>query len=251
MRYFVLVLIAGLLCLGASRRAARRPVPYNAENAVFNGTNQFMFLQASSQTGMTDQPRFTFSGWIKRATNGQANILVILTSANAFRFGIFINTADRLQILGTDSAGTVLLNQLSTNTITVANGWTHIFACTDLQAGVCKIYLNGVIESTNAATLINGNFDYVGTNHKYSFGGVQAGTDFFAGAMSELWFDDGFFDVPTYFIVGHCPIAAGPEAGQPVWNFKSPAAIFGTQSGTGGTFGVTNAPLTTTAKQCY
>ena len=236
---------------------------YEATNAVFNGNSQYMKAQADySDNGIANTTTFTFSGWVNRSlNNSNAMILSFGTTAPQDRFYIYINAGNVVQTAGISSGAATVFAMVGSNQITVASGWTHIYVCANLaDATQTKIYINGIIDATNAQTRVNTAIQFEGLSYHYYIGRYAGSAlNFFNGAMSELWWNDTYLDDPTKFIQNGCPISLGangetPTGAQPAFYFKGGSSGFHVSSGTAGgvaePFGITNGPLTSIARKC-
>lgn len=240
-----------------------RPNTYVANNASFT-PGQYMKAQADySDNGIANTVTFTFSGWIKRNTDGtNAMILSFGTTAPQDRFYIFINAGNVVQSAGISSGAATVFAMVGSNQITTASGWTHIYVCANLaDATQTKIYVNGIIDATNAQTRVNTAIQFEGLSYHYYIGRYAGSAlNFFNGAMSELWWNDTYFDDPTKFIQNGCPVnlgtdGSGPTGSQPAFYFRGSGNAFNVSSGTAGApaepFGITNGPLTTIVPKCF
>jgi hypothetical protein len=234
------------------------PDPYDAVTSVFDGTNDYMTLVSGGPTGLIDGNKFTFSTWIKFGSDGTwATIVDYSTSILGLRFLIRRNDDNTLLVFANNSGGTEILRISTTETFTVADGWTHLYVCIDLSdTAKRKIYKDST-PCTLTVTTYNtaGTIDYVGAGFNYRIGARADGAvDKMNAALSEYWWDDSYLDDLTKFVTDGCPIDLGadgstPTGAAPVFYFKGEGNAFNVNSGTGGNFTVTGT-LTTTTPPC-
>jgi len=142
---------------------------YLANNAVFDGFTQYMFKTADyNGLGLGDSPGFTFSGWVKRGTNDTDSMIFQFSNASSSdRLQLYIDSLNRVHVGAFNSSATLLLSMVGTNTIKVTNGWTHILVAVNLGTTNTKIFVNGILDATNAQTRINGTIDFQGIDYRY------------------------------------------------------------------------------------
>jgi hypothetical protein len=109
----------------------------------FDGTDAFLFSQASPFSLLDGQNKATFSMWVKPTLSDNAFILYVPSSPSARAYTIVIYSTGmvRHQI---DSSG--IYTTTNTGVIT-ANIWQHILVCVDLSLGLSlkgKIFVNGI-----------------------------------------------------------------------------------------------------------
>lgn len=229
---------------------------YLADNAVFNGQTQYMRKVADfSDNGLGDQVTFTFSCWVKRhAINADHMIYFSANGSGVDRMHIYLSANNVLRLAGFQFSGAQVFAMVGSNTVTVDKGWMHLFAAVNLaDATQTKIYINGMLDATNAQTRVNTAIDMSGINHQYLIGIYPGNLNSFHGAMAEFWFNDTYIDNPTLFITNGCPVdlgADGTNPGQtPVFYFKGSNNLFNVVIGSTsveGNWGITNGPLTFT-----
>lgn len=268
MRVLLLLLASAGVCFGQA--FSFNDIPYmaqgygaqNTELNVLLNANQRGTLISSGPTGLADGKVFTFSGWIYRyAQSNDLRMVFAFMNASSVqsRWLAFINTDNLFWIQASASDGSSVLVINTTNTI-ATNVWTHIYGCGNAAvAGATKIYVNGVLATTNTSTRVDNTIDYVGVNYAYHFSRFTSATaNLWSGGLSELWFDDSYLDDPLKFItsVGGCPKTLGsdgslPTGSSPVFYLNRDGDNFALNSGTGGNFSGLNQPWANLSpKQC-
>ena len=158
-------------------------------------------IQRTQGTG-TSTKKFTFSGWIKKASNTTSNDQVVFESNNdaVNRITTYFrgSTNNTFNIYGALS-GSTIINLETTRMFRDVSAWYHIVVAVDTTQGTAadriKIYVNGTQETafntstypSQDANLPIGSSSYVNTVGYYAHGGSSA----FDGCMSHLHFIDG------------------------------------------------------------
>jgi len=159
-------------------------------------------IQRTQGTG-TSTKKFTFSGWIKKASNTTSNDQVVFESNNDANNRITTyfrgSTNNTFNIYGALS-GSTIINIETTRLFRDISAWYHIVVAVDTTQGTAadrvKIYVNGTQETafnytstypSQDANLPIGSSSYVNTVGYYAHGGSSA----FDGCMSHLHFIDG------------------------------------------------------------
>lgn len=161
-------------------------------------------LSTTTLVTITDGKNATCSVWVK-LTDGDGESMRIFGIDNdsdpGLRFGITRNASNQIVVEGRDSTPTVILLANTTETVTIATGWFHLYVCVNMaNSSQRAIYINGVAASVTWTTYTNANLDMAPdvsatTELFIDRGGTQA----LIGALAEFWFDDIFFNDPSKF----------------------------------------------------
>jgi hypothetical protein len=149
----------------------------------------------------------TFSFWIKRGTLSTAQQIyhVAGTSGNNSRFFLAFNTTDTFSIVGYNSAGTLVIELVTTQVFRDPSAWYHVVISIDTtQASSSNraiLYINGVqVSSFGTSTIPAQNTALGFTNNTASLVGANQGaTNYFDGYLTEINFIDGQALTPSSF----------------------------------------------------
>jgi hypothetical protein len=231
-------------------------------NADFDGTNDR--LTRASLTGVATGKTFTFACWVRVDGPDDAQLSIIDMSASfdgASYFHVYRNSSNKIEILGRSATGaTIHLTGETSISVTAASGWTHIYICVDLSDPTKRhIYIDDVEDmGVNWSVYNNSDINFTHGSSAWGIGGSGLGHSIlFDGAMSELWFQTTYFDDPSKFISGGCPVDLGAAGETPTG--VSPALYLSSNgsgdlwrvdsSGNGNDFAV-QGELTTTTSPC-
>ena len=150
----------------------------------FDGSTDY--LDGNALTGIADGKKFTVVGYLRFANAASANEDVIQNTGAQF---IFRRTSTgNIQVVGENSAGTIILNIVTTGTPCSAAGTYKVMASGDLAtAASARIYINDVQQTVTETTFTDDTIDY--TVAEWSVGGSVTGTNLFTGDIYLLWFD--------------------------------------------------------------
>lgn len=219
--------------------------PVNAVN--FDGTNDYL-ARGAGLTGAADSKTGIFSCWVDRAADGGAPRIfagAIDPGVNLVQISF---ASDAVAVVLRNSAGTVILNLRSTNTIKVVDGQTHILIAWDLATTTAKIFVDDVDVTDTPITITDDTIDYTITEWGGGTDGGPPGTNLFNGCIGQLYFQDGeFLDLTVVsnrrrFIdnFGN-PVDLGadgstPTGTQPIVFLTGATASWHTNKGSGGGF---------------
>ncbi len=164
----------------------------NGNAIVFNGTSQYLSISHGTANTATGLPIYSTGGytvclWVKGAaqtakylfTEGSTasnNQLLLLQSGNA------AGNNTKLDVLLRNDNNTTLLNHVVSTAVVFNNAWHHI-AWTD-DNGVCKMYVDGNLDSS---------FAYTNNNSSFSFNTTAVGalvrasaSGFFNGTIDDV-----------------------------------------------------------------
>ena len=123
------------------------------DGSVYSGGS---LTRTGPLNGVSSSKKGTVSGWIKMDEDADPNIILDGTLVTN-DFGNFVvgrisrtwthpsfgtSVRQKLYIYGTNSSGTKILELLSSNTLTSADGWTHFVASWDLENSLAHLYID-------------------------------------------------------------------------------------------------------------
>lgn len=222
-------------------------------NAVnFDGTDTVL-KRGAAITGATDSKQVTGSFWFRRQ-GGLAvaqTIFALETAAGGAtnHFAITLETSNVLRILGTNAAGTTILD-VRTSAFTIDNQWHHVLFSFDLTSTSKRwIYVDDVSQLTTVTTYTNDTLDF--TLLDASVGAEADGTLLLNADLADLWVAPGtYLDLSVFgnrrfFIDGTLrPVYLGstgqtPTGSSPAVFLSNSIATWKTNLGTGGGFTLT------------
>lgn len=228
---------------------------YRANATAFNGSSQYMH-RGASLTGASDSSQGILSLWF-RCDGGDG------TTQWLFRnFGgtcsFYKDTSNKINVYVANSSGTRSLSLKTSASYTSSATWHHLLASWDTNFGagskLKNLYIDNISDlgsSTDASLAFN--VYYTDTN--WGVADDAGAGQLFNGCLSEIYFAPGqYLDFSNSAnrskfrdsVTGR-PISLGadgslPTGISPIVYFNSPAASFGTNSGTGGNFTATGSP---------
>jgi hypothetical protein len=207
------------------RRGAFRGGGYSAYSFANGGYNDY-FTRTTSLTGSGDSSTCSYGFWVKFNSDGTDEGLIYITG---FRWRVYRNTSNQIQVLHRKiNSSTNIVNLVSNETITVADGWTHVFVTVDIASSAnTKMWFNGVEDTAMTETTLtnDGPMEFTEGSHRIgNMNGSINQTSDLNGQMGELWFNNSAIadtDVPK-FINGGKPADLGsdgstPTGSAPVW----------------------------------
>ena len=183
-------------------------------------------LQRTQGTA-TNKKKFTFSAWIKKASNVTGNDQVIYDSnldANNRITVYFRGSTNNTLNIYSASSGSQIIFLETTRLLRDVSGWYHIVLAFDTTQGTAadrvKVYINGTQETSfNSPTYPNQDVALpTGTSsYKHSLGYyTNGGSSVFEGYMTHTAYVDGTALTPTSFGLSDA------TTGQ--WKFKPPSS---------------------------
>ncbi len=256
------VIVHFLICLLASAGLSHA-LPFAFWKAASGGTFTYHATGFSGDdrlerdgalTGITATNTWTVSFWFKftdAAYDGSVMTVLFFgdyTTANPFV--VDRTSGNLIRVACRDSSNGILVNLFTSATFTAGGGWHHAFISNN--GTTSNLYIDGASdknESSQSATSVP--FTYTGTSPAADWSiGMFPDTNFPAAMkISELWFSNTYTAAPTNWRSGSAPANLGsdgstPTGTAPLIYLKDPAALFATNSGTGGNFTVKTGTLT-------
>lgn len=153
-------------------------IPLQA-SVEFDGTDDSITLP---DLGAGFGSELTYAMWVKQSTNTGLRMSIILGASGNTDPGAYLRFSSSNVFYFVVGNGTSRDTDTITTSGRVVDTWYHIAASVDLgSAQVKKIYVNGVLEGTNAVT-IGGTMAGTQVIHKIGF----YSSDAFAGKISEI-----------------------------------------------------------------
>lgn len=208
-------------------------VPYTAG---FDGSNDNIRFLSSAPTGLADGTSFTISILVDLTADGADEpIFCILNNLDVMQIGLVRLASGKLNIHTKNTAGTDIGTAYGDTSVVSSSGWQHVFVCwktsTASDKSLCKIYVNGVLQSLTwttdhlgPANNQPGTIDFVGNSYRYDIGANRSVSPilYYNGSLAEFWFDDTYNDIPSSFFAAGSPVDLGsngatPTGSQPVF----------------------------------
>jgi hypothetical protein len=136
-------------------------VGYSANAVRFDGTNDWL-NRGAAWTGAADSKNMILSFWIKMiGADGGLNFIFGDDNTYAERVEVQRLAANTLEIsTRATSGGTYVQRFVTTNTILIADGWTHVLASFDALNTTQQVYIDDVAETASASTNLNALMDF-------------------------------------------------------------------------------------------
>ena len=164
-----------------------------AGNAAGFSTGNYL-TRGAGLTGAVDSKQMTFSAWIRVNSLLGARLIAsvgTLGGSNGQSRVILSGAANRFQIIGVNSAGTIVLS-IESSAIPFGDEWVHVIGSADLtDANKCHIYVNDVTDLQVVNTYTNDTIDY--TWPDWGVGAYPNGSNPLDGDIAFLWFAPGVY----------------------------------------------------------
>lgn len=229
---------------------------YSPGSAVFSGTPYI--TSGGDLTGISNGNTGLISLWVKFGSDGSGeNFWVSHTGNDEIAF--YRRSDNTIWVNIADDSDNVDLFLKTSETVTVASGWTHLLVSWDVSAGYSDIYINDVQSSLSLDTTTSGGLDYTHSNH--FFFADRLGNDRFNGEVADFWLtvNNTRFELTTEsnrrkFISsdgyavdlgsdGSTPTGTAPLVFFHLDRGEAPANFFA-NAGTGGTTSLSSSSLT-------
>ncbi len=222
-------------------------------NAVdFDGTNDYL-TRGGDLTGSKNGRQGTLSVWL-RLDGGDGSILSFLSNGTGISFRR--NNNNTLAFNLDNASGGALARFSSTATFLASSAWLHVLLSWNVNFSIgnkiIQLYINDASAAISMGSDQNpNNIGYSGSD--WTVGAGKSGGSLFNGAISELWFDQSnHIDLSVtanrrkFIGAGGKPVSLGadgslPTGTSPILYLNNPAASFGINKGTGGSFSVTGS----------
>lgn len=212
---------------------------YNANAVTFaGGTN----LLSTAITGLVNGKSFSSSIWFRFDAAGSPHIINLNEDSN--EFVIRISAGSQIQVIGHNSAGTIIFNAHTSAILSPGATWHNLLVSVNLATAAANMWLDGasnitVVTNTNDTLAWVGPLNYIGD-------AADSGNSS-AWSEAEIWWDNSFIDFSVsdnrllFRNASGFPVSLGstgqtPTGSSPKIYLKSAAASVATNSGTGGNF---------------
>ena len=234
----------GTFYLGDPNAADATPgTAYTTTASTYDGASDYG-TRGANMTGVVDGKTGTYNIFYKPDAIGSDETLFC---NSAGRFRIDMDSTGRIDIIGKNSGGTIIL-RLRTTEILSADTWHHIVASWDLANGVGQIYIDDTASTLGISTTTDDTLQYALTD--WSVGALlNAFGNKVAGDLSEIWFDTVHYDLSDeetrrkFVRKGNFPADMGSDGSGPGAQPKlyAPDGDPSTNAGSGGDFTITGA----------
>lgn len=230
---------------------------YAARAVTFDGTNDYL-KSSATPTGVVDGKIGLLSFWIKLSTPAS---MVYVLSNGGIRFRITVLSSGLVTVVGLTTGVATAIGMQSTSSV-ATGAWKHILAAWDTStAANCKLYVNGS-DATDLYGRSDASIDYDFSSADWSFCSDWSGASKVAADVAEFWCDTAqWMDITSTanrekFVKNGRPMNLDSDGSKPTGTapqiyFKGPAANWGTNAGTGGSFTVTGSLTDATTKPSY
>jgi len=166
------------------------PVPYLPKGILFDGTTDFQ-LRGGELQSLADGKEGTVSTWI-RIDAGDGSIAEFLTDDVIHHFQFQKTAGNNFQVVCRNAVPANILVITSTTSILAGSGYHHCLVSWRLNGVLSSMYIDDIsVGSTSAIS----DDTIAWSGGAWSVGAVPDGTNKLAGALSDLYFIDRFFDL--------------------------------------------------------
>lgn len=206
--------------------------------ANFNGTDGY--LNALDVSGVTDGKAILFSGWVKLA-GAVSGTDYIYRSTNG-RVTIQVDSAERVAMLCSNSAGTLIIS-LRTTTVLTTGSWHHVTVGADTATSSSFVILDGSTVTNELVLTADGIIDF--SDVTLACGATTVGGSLFVGCMQDMYLTNEFLDMTSApnlaKVYGPGPVDLGADGSNvtgtaALIHQRNPAATFEVNGGSLGDF---------------
>ncbi len=222
-------------------------------NAVdFDGTNDYL-TRGGDLTGSKNGRQGTLSVWLRLDGGDGANLFFL---ANGTGIQFRRSSANKMAFNLDNASGGALVRFTSNDAFTASATWMHILLSWNVNFSIGNKIIRLYVNDASAAVTVGSEFaaaDIGYAESSWTVGAAAAANNPFNGAISELWFDQSTyldFSVEAnrrkFIGADGKPVRLGadgslPTGSAPILYLNNPAASFGINKGTGGSFSVTGS----------
>ncbi|MFZ1742653.1 MAG: LamG-like jellyroll fold domain-containing protein [Pontixanthobacter sp.] len=161
---------------------------YAPNGVVFDGST---YLSRSAPVGAADSNKFTFSAWMKAATD--ASSLPIMSMSSGFSLTRTTPSAT-ITVFGAGGGATRLNLRTTSSALAVADGWRHVIMSFDLSdTAKRRIYVDDANMALTVTTYSNANIAFATGAPPIYIGANFTATSKYSGSMAEVWFQPGTY----------------------------------------------------------
>ena len=157
---------------------------YSPGSVVFSGTPYI--TRGADLTGISDGNTGLISAWVKFGSDGSSEYLWGATTDNN-EIQVYRRSDNTLWVNIQDTGNNGDLFLKTSETITVASGWTHLLISWDVSAGYSDIYINDSQSSLSLDTTTSGGLDYTHSNHNFFASDSGDSSEVFNGEAADFW----------------------------------------------------------------
>ena len=157
---------------------------YSPGSVVFSGTPYI--TRGADLTGISDGNTGLISAWVKFGSDGSSEYLWGATTDNN-EIQVYRRSDNTLWVNIQDTGNNGDLFLKTSETITVASGWTHLLISWDVSAGYSDIYINDSQSSLSLDTTTSGGLDYTHSNHNFFASDSGDSSEIFNGEAADFW----------------------------------------------------------------
>ena len=157
---------------------------YSPGSVVFSGTPYI--TRGADLTGIADGNTGLISAWVKFGSDGSSEYLWGATTDNN-EIQVYRRSDNTLWVNIQDTGNNGDLFLKTSETITVASGWTHLLISWDVSAGYSDIYINDSQSSLSLDTTTSGGLDYTHSNHNFFASDSGDSSEVFNGEAADFW----------------------------------------------------------------
>lgn len=227
--------------------------PYQTDAVAFDGSNDYG-TRGGDLTSNADGKKGIVSFWFK-LTGGDAALQRFYDQTGSFN-NVSRLTTNKMQIIGSNAAGTAILNLRSTTSYVADSTWHHLAASWDMATtGARWLYIDGA-DDLNLQAFTDDTIDYTRAEHRIGANVSAAGeklnaeiADFYYNVSENLDLSDA--GNLAKFIENGLPVDLGddgslPTGNQPIIFLRRPIgatadSFLSDNKGYGGDFTVTGA----------
>lgn len=231
----------------------------------FVPANDNYLTRGAGLTGAADSKLFTLSGWVRRYASGAVQFIfggLSSVGGTTPRFYVQLDSSNRLEVIGENSAGTTILN-IRSSALT-ADVWHHfLVSCNMANTSQRHLYIDNASDLATVTTYTDAAIDF--TLADWAIGAEGDGSNPLDGDLMDLWFLPGTY---TDFSVAGNRAEFIATTLRPVWlgddgevpTGSSPLVFFSgaweENLGTGGAFelasgSLSEATFTTGTRKCF
>lgn len=198
------------------------PVPYLPQGILFDGVTDFQ-LRGGELQSLAAGKQGTIHGWI-RVDAGDGSIAEFLIDDLIHHIQFRKTAANNFQVTCRNSVPADILVITSTNTILAGSGYHHVLVSWRLNGVLSSMYIDDI--SVGSTSLISDD-TIAWSGGDWAVGARPDGTNKFAGAMSDLYFIDRFFDLTVeanrrnFIDSSGNPVFLGEDGSIPTGTFPS------------------------------
>lgn len=161
-----------------------------ADAIDFDGATDYL-SRSSDLTGNADGKTFTFSAWVWPDNTNQ-NLIYQVDNGTALQFYVNIYSTGGVEVIGRNTAGTVILNA-STSVSFPVRTFLHILVSVDIASTSNRaIYINDIAQTVTWTAYTNANINFTDSNHRV---GRDELSNRLKGRLAHVYLDYAYRDL--------------------------------------------------------